>query len=322
MTQALAAQWKALDAAGREKYNELAEAGKAAMRAERGDDEEESAPRKKRASKKNAGPKKPPAPQTLWAEQVGKPALKAAEPSLTGQETKSKLAEQWKSMSEEEQQPWKEKILAAKKKYKIELEEWNKNHPAGEEDEEDAKADDEGEEKKKSKKAKKSKKNKKEKVRQTGKTKVRNERVEAALGLIESVLTLSIILVLLLHFLCVCISLLSRRRRRTRRSTASLATRMPRTRRPTMQTWRTPSRRNPWTTNQITQPTNHARTHNLNWRIHSACVRKQTPFTIVCRGAHSAQANLQSQSHNLRHSFPRYIYHKLFECFSEVMIRV
>lgn len=183
VTQALAAQWKALDAAGREKYNELAEASKAALRAERGDEEEESAPRKKRASKKNAGPKKPPAPQSLWAEQIGKPALKSSEPSLTGQEMKSKLAEQWKSMSEEEQQPWKEKILAAKKKYKIELEEWNKNHPAGEEEEEDAgKADEEGEEKKKSKKAKKSKKNKKEKVRRNMGAKGEEERTDGGLN--------------------------------------------------------------------------------------------------------------------------------------------
>jgi len=99
VTQALAAQWKALDAAGREKYNELAEASKAALRAERGDDDEESAPRKKRGSKKNAGPKKPPAPQTLWAEQKGKPELKASGSALTGQEMKSKLAEQWKAMT-------------------------------------------------------------------------------------------------------------------------------------------------------------------------------------------------------------------------------
>jgi hypothetical protein len=100
VTTALAAQWKSLDAASRQKYIDLNEAEKAKLAAERGDDDEaaSSSTKKKKRSSKNAGPKKPPTPVALFIE-ANKPELKKAEPSLSGGELRSKLMEQWKNMN-------------------------------------------------------------------------------------------------------------------------------------------------------------------------------------------------------------------------------
>jgi len=103
VTKQLAAQWKTISDDERAKYNELAAASKAAALAAAGDDDEVAAPKKKGGERKKrsgkAGPKKPPTARALWEEQKGKAALKAAEPALTTSELKSKLGEQWKSMT-------------------------------------------------------------------------------------------------------------------------------------------------------------------------------------------------------------------------------
>lgn len=168
VTKRLAAQWKELDAEGRAKYEDLSQASKAAAAAAAGD--EEDVPRKKKgerkAPRKSKGPQRPPSAKALWEEQKGKPDLKAAEPSLTPAEIKSKLNEQWKAMTEEEKQPFVEQNLPLARKFKEEMAQWKKEHPepaAGEEDDAADGGDDAREERSKKKKEKKSKKEKKNK---------------------------------------------------------------------------------------------------------------------------------------------------------------
>ncbi len=68
VTQALAAQWKLLDADARKKYEEKSDAAKAEMAALGGDDDDAPAASKKKRAPKSKGPKKPPTAQTLWQE--------------------------------------------------------------------------------------------------------------------------------------------------------------------------------------------------------------------------------------------------------------
>ena len=189
VTGALAQQWKELDPATRAVYQKMSDDEKARLAAE--NPEVEAAPKapRKRASKKG-GPTKPPSAQVLFLSET-KAAKKAANPGLSAPELAALQREEWKSMGEEAQQTWKEKVLVLAKRYKIEKAEWDEKHPAADEDGDDeadgaAGADDdapmaasssaasssdkgkkERKKKKKEKKEKKEKKNKKDKVRIT-----------------------------------------------------------------------------------------------------------------------------------------------------------